>query len=138
MVEYQGQRVVTMRQIDELHERSNGTAKRQMADHRNRYEEGRDFFAVSNDVWQYEIRTAKTDSGRGGHRGDIILITERGYGKIVKGWNDDRSWALLDAMQGHGERLENPYSGFAGRRGREGLRGARSRHSTEHRAFTSL
>lgn len=31
------------------------------------------------------------------HAQSVILITERGYGKIVKGWNDDRSWALLDA-----------------------------------------
>lgn len=103
VVEYQGQRVVTLRQIDELHERPAEAARKQFGRHRDRFEEGRDVFTVPYKTWTAEFRRFKMDGAHGGSRGDIYLITERGYGKIVKGWNDDQSWALLDAMRGYGK-----------------------------------
>jgi hypothetical protein len=94
-VEYRGQRVATFRQVDEVHERPEGTAKRQFSTNRHRFVQGLDFFEASLD----EIRTSFPGlvGSRGG--GTVILLTKRGYGKVVKGWNDDRSWQLHDAMQ---------------------------------------
>lgn len=95
-VEYKGQRVVTLRQIDEAHERPDGTAGRQFRQHRERFGADVYFFEVPID----EIRRLlpHVAEGRAGGK-PMLLFTERGYGKIVKGWNDDLSWQLHDAMQ---------------------------------------
>lgn len=96
-VEYKGQRVVTLRQIDETHERPDGTASRQFAAHKHRHVEDTDFYVIDS-VGVDEIRRHGTSLfGPSAKHG--VLITERGYGKIVKGWNDELSWQLHDAMQ---------------------------------------
>lgn len=94
-VEYKGMRVVTLRQIDEAHERPDGTAKRQFNANRHRFEENLDFFDLTSD----EIRTMSSNGVFPDRTARGRLFTERGYGKIVKGWNDDLSWQLHDAMQ---------------------------------------
>ncbi len=95
VVECHGNRVVTFRQVDELHGKAEGQTRKQFNEHRGRFVEGRDYF-VGN---LSEFRTAFSDvaPARGG--GAVMLLTERGYGKVVKAWNDDRSWQLFDAMQ---------------------------------------
>lgn len=96
-VEYKGQRVVTLKQIDAVHEKSDGQARKQFNEHRARFIEGVDFYLLDN-AGLSEIRTnAPGLFGAEAKRG--LLFTERGYGKIVKGWNDDLAWSLHDAMQ---------------------------------------
>lgn len=94
-VEYRGERVVTLKQIDELHEKAEGQARKQFNAHRQRFEKDRDFIEINAS----EFRTSFPEliGSRGG--GSMLLLTERGYGKIVKGWNDDLAWSLHDAMQ---------------------------------------
>lgn len=94
-VEYKGQRVVTLKQIDAIHERPEGTAGRQFREHRGRFREGVDYFDLTSD----EIRRMCAAGILPERTARATLFTERGYGKIVKGWNDDLAWSLHDAMQ---------------------------------------
>ncbi|WP_332116043.1 ORF6N domain-containing protein [Azorhizobium caulinodans] len=94
-VEVGGQRVITLRQIDEVHDRPEGTARRQFNANRQRFTEGRDFLKMSADEFRTRFPGLLSDRATE----DLTLFTERGYGKIVKGWNDDLAWALHDAMQ---------------------------------------
>jgi len=94
-VEYKGQRVVTLKQIDAVHERPEGTAGRQFREHRSRFREGVDYFELTSD----EIRRMCASGVLPERTARATLFTERGYGKIVKGWNDDLAWSLHDAMQ---------------------------------------
>lgn len=93
-VEYKGQRVVTLRQIDEVHGRKGGTARRQFNANRNRFVDGVDYFELTSD----EIRTMSDAGVFPDRTARGSLYTERGYRKIAKGWNDDLSWRLFDEM----------------------------------------
>jgi hypothetical protein len=100
-LEYRDIPVVTLRQIDEAHEKAEGNARKQFNRNKARFVAGEDYFEIPYSEWPGQFDTIKPDAkvGRGGRRGPINVFTERGYGKIVKGWNDDLSWRLHDAMQ---------------------------------------
>lgn len=88
---------MTLKQIDEIHQKAEGQARKQFNAHKARFVDGRDYFSSPYSEWSSEIRTTieAAPAAKGGHKGAILLFTERGYGKIVKGWNDGRLHALL-------------------------------------------
>ncbi|MCM1313864.1 MAG: ORF6N domain-containing protein [Prevotella sp.] len=88
--EYKGQRVVTFKDIDTVHNRPVGTAKKRFNDNKKRFVEGEDYFKV---CWS-EFRTNKDfDISPKTHR-DIIFLTESGYLMLVKSFTDDLSWSV--------------------------------------------
>lgn len=84
--EYQGQRVVTFRDIDEIHGRADGTARRNYYKNQDRFIDGKDFFVRNS----YE---AKSEYGIVSPNG-LTLITESGYLMLVKSLTDDLSWTV--------------------------------------------
>lgn len=85
--EYKGQRVVTFRDIDIIHQRPEGTASRNFKANRKHFIEGEDFFFVkSTELENYENLSFEIPK-----RG-IILLTESGYLMIVKSFTDDLAW----------------------------------------------
>ena len=87
--EYQGQRVVTLKDIDTVHGRPDGTAKRNFTSNREHFIEGEDFFIVKpSDIQKDEIRTSEINN-----RG-TVLITESGYLMLVKSFTDDLAWSI--------------------------------------------
>lgn len=87
--EYDGQRVVTFKDIDEVHQRPKGTAKRNFTRNKKHFIENEDYFVVTReDVGTNFVPTygfnEKAPSG--------ILITETGYLMLVKSLRDDLSW----------------------------------------------
>lgn len=83
VVEYEGQRVVTLRQIDDLHQRAEGQARKQFNAHRQRFMEGRDYFTLTSS----EIRTMSLEGLFPPRTARGHLLTESGYQKVVvKGW----------------------------------------------------
>lgn len=87
--EYKGKRVVTFKDIDTVHERVDGTARKRFSDNRNRFIEGVDFFKISPS----EFRTAFgwMDLRQ---KNDVTLITESGYLMLVKSFTDDLAWKV--------------------------------------------
>ncbi|KIL72369.1 phage antirepressor KilAC domain-containing protein [Bacillus badius] len=88
--EYRGQRVVTLKDIDEVHERREGTAKRNFTQNKNRLIEGEDYFKISVD----EIRTHNIFEISPMARQDITVLTESGYLMLVKSFTDDLAWEV--------------------------------------------
>ncbi|MBR1530015.1 MAG: ORF6N domain-containing protein [Oscillospiraceae bacterium] len=88
--EYGGQRVVTLKDIDTVHGRPEGTAKRNFKANRKHFIEGEDFFKVCAD----EIRTNKICEISSKTHSDIILITETGYLMLVKSFTDELAWKV--------------------------------------------
>ena len=74
VIEYMGQRVATLAQIDEVHARPEGTARRTFNDHKHRLVEGEDFFVRNT----YEAREMGFTAPNG-----IVLISEQGYTMLV-------------------------------------------------------
>lgn len=92
-ISYRGQQVVTFAMIDKVHKRPDGTAKRNFNENRERFIEGEDyvFAGVSQ---KDEFRTFGIEVPNRG----LMLITRRGYLKIVKSLNDDLAWQVFDEM----------------------------------------
>ncbi|MFG1283352.1 ORF6N domain-containing protein [Xanthobacter autotrophicus] len=97
-IEHRGQRVVTFKQIDELHGKAVDAAFKQYDRHKDRFIEGIDCYVLDNTATS-EMRKCLPHGVIGDGATKLRLFTERGYGKIVKGWNDDLAWSLHDAMQ---------------------------------------
>jgi phage antirepressor YoqD-like protein len=91
VVEIEAQRVVTLAMVDAVHQRPEGTAKRNFQGHRLRFIEGEDFFQKSSD----EIRTNSPNAIPAAlRRNDVILLTESGYLMLVKSFTDDLAWEV--------------------------------------------
>lgn len=87
--EYRGKRVVTFKDIDAVHKRPEGTARKRFNDNRRHFVSGVDFFKISPS----EFRTAigNMDSRQ---QNDVTLITETGYLMLVKSFTDDLAWKV--------------------------------------------
>lgn len=88
--EYNGQRVVTFKDIDTVHQRTDGTAKRNFLHNKKYFVEGEDYVIAQRNSQKDEIRTFGFSIPTRG----ITLITESGYLMLVKSFNDDLSWKV--------------------------------------------
>ncbi len=88
--EYQGQRVVTLKDIDTVHGRPDGTARKRFNDNKDHFIEGEDYFKVCAS----EIRTHKIIEISAKTHEDVTLITESGYLMLVKSFTDDLAWSV--------------------------------------------
>lgn len=89
--ELKGQRVVTFKDIDMLHERVEGTAGRNFRENKNHLIEDEDYFSIRGS----ELREFKQATNFvGSNAKEIILITESGYLMLVKSLQDDLAWKV--------------------------------------------
>ena len=88
--EYNNRRVVTFKDIDTLHQRPKGTARKRFNDNKSRFIEGEDYFKVCAS----EFRTRKIANISSKAQEDITLITESGYLMLVKSLTDDLAWKV--------------------------------------------
>lgn len=86
--EYQGQRVVSLRDIDELHRRPEGTAARNFSSNKKHFVEGVDFFRLTPDDAN-STKNVELLSPNG-----LTVFTESGYSMLVKSFTDDLSWGV--------------------------------------------
>lgn len=114
---WNNQRVVTFKDIDEVHQRPSGTARKAFNRNRKRFIKDIDYFIVTRSDFQKYVkdtleiqkstkRTLENDNfGNIPNRG-ITVLTETGYLMVVKPFTDDLSWEVQ-------RRLVNGY--FKGR-----------------------
>lgn len=87
--QYNGQMVITFKDIDLVHNRPQGTASRNFRANKSHFIEGEDYFRITPDEFR---RTIGTMDKR--QQNDIVLITESGYLMLVKSFTDDLSWEV--------------------------------------------
>lgn len=88
--ELNGKRVVTFKDVDTVHRRPEGTARKRFNDNRKRFIEGVDFFKVRcSEVRPFFGQTLPNGFNP---RADIVLLTETGYLMLVKSFTDDLAW----------------------------------------------
>lgn len=91
--EFDGQMVVTLKDIDTLHQKPEGTAKRNFNQNKKHFIEGVDYYRLAASQL-YEIRTVENqESGIRSNNGGYVF-TQTGYLMIVKSFTDDLSWAI--------------------------------------------
>ena len=82
--EYEGKRVITFKDIDRVHERPDGTARKAFNRNKKRFIEGEDYFVHERDE-------AKLLFGAIAPNG-LTTVTESGYLMISKVFDDDIAW----------------------------------------------
>lgn len=89
--EYNGQRVVTFKDIDRVHENKAGAARRNFNRNKKRFMQGVDFFILTKEFSNESNCPIRNISipNRG-----ITVLTETGYLMIVKSFTDDLSWSV--------------------------------------------
>jgi len=111
--EFNGQRVVTFKDIDTLHERPEGTARRNFNENKlnkdgsDRFIEGVDYFVRNS----YEAKNEFDIIAPNG----LILLTESGYLMLVKSFTDDLAWKVQRQLVNTYFRAKdlNPYKGLS-------------------------
>ncbi len=98
--EFNGQRVVTFKDIDLLHERVKGTADRNFRENKKHFIENEDYFILKKNQ-NNEIRGLEI-SNRG-----ITLLTESGYLMLVKSFQDDLAWKVQRELVNNYFRVKN-------------------------------
>ena len=89
--EYRGQRVVTFKDIDLVHERPDGTAKRNFNANKEHFIESEDYFIIPYS----EFCTNFVPNSKGGNpNNEVVLLTEQGYLMLVKSFTDDLAWTV--------------------------------------------
>lgn len=106
--EFSGQRVVTFKDIDAVHGRPDGTARKRFNDNREHFIEGEDYFKITPS----EFRTAigEMDARQ---QNDVTLITESGYLMLVKSFTDDLAWKVQRELVNSYFRVKAVNSQFA-------------------------
>lgn len=84
--EFRGQRVVTFKDVDLVHERPDGTARKRFNDNKKHFRLGEDYIVRNSDE-------AKVEFGISAPNG-LYLITEQGYLMLVKSFTDDLAWEV--------------------------------------------
>lgn len=84
--QYNGQRVVTFKDIDTVHGRADGTARRNFNSNKKHFIEGEDYFVRNS----YEAKKELNIIAPNG----IMLITQSGYSMLVKSFTDELSWSV--------------------------------------------
>ena len=103
--EYKGERVVTFRDIDSVHERPEGTAKRNFGTNKKHFIEGEDFFTIS----KKEVGTDFVQTyGFSENAPSGTIITESGYLMLVKSFTDDLAWDVQRKLVKSYFRVEKP------------------------------
>ncbi|MEY7998649.1 ORF6C domain-containing protein [Clostridium sp. Mt-5] len=90
--EFKGQRVITFKDIDTLHQRLEGTANKRFLDNQGHFQKNTDYFELAGE----ELRDIKQlpNFGIGLNASKITLITESGYLMLVKSFTDDLAWKV--------------------------------------------
>lgn len=99
VIQYRGRRVITLAQMDQVHERPEGTARRNFNEHKTKLIKSEDYFVLSQAdeirTLADEIRTPnQVEDRRGGSQKRLTLLTESGYLLLVKAFTDDLAWQV--------------------------------------------
>ena len=88
--EYGGQRVVTFKDIDTVHQRPSGTARKTFNRNKKHFEVGKHYFVLKTDEAK-KLYNMVTPNG-------LVVLNERGYLMLVKAFTDDLSWQVQDRL----------------------------------------
>lgn len=110
--EFKGQRVITFKEIDLVHERVEGTANKRFLDNQQHFIEGIDYFELTGAVLK-EIKRLP-NFGIGLNASKAILITESGYLMLVKSLSDDLAWTVQRELVNKYFRVKDGQSNLLG------------------------
>lgn len=94
--EWQGQRVITLKDVDRVHQRPDGTAKRNFNSNKKHFISNVDYYQVSKK--ELGTKFVLKSESRGNPNLTVILLTESGYLMLAKSLTDDLAWDVQRAL----------------------------------------
>lgn len=107
--EYNGQRVVTFKDIDRVHQKKSDTAKKAFQKHKKYFELGTDYYEITRK--ELGERYSPNEKIIGNPNMSTYLFTESGYLMLVKVFTDDLAWKVQRQLVNsyfHGKEDKNP------------------------------
>lgn len=98
--EYNGRRVITLKDIDAVHGKADGTARKRFNNNKKHFVEGIDYIKVL----MSEKRTLGFDVPNRG----LIMLTESGYLMLAKSFSDDLAWKVQRGLVNNYFRAKDP------------------------------
>lgn len=94
--EWQGQRVITFKDIDKVHQRPDGTASRNFKSNRKHFIANVDYFQITRK--EFGTKFVPNSKLEGNPNLTVILLTESGYLMLAKSLTDDLAWDVQRAL----------------------------------------
>lgn len=94
--EWQGQRVITFKDVDRVHQRPNGTASRNFKSNRKHFISNIDYFQITRK--EFGTNFVPNSKLEGNPNLTVILLTESGYLMLAKSLTDDFAWDVQRAL----------------------------------------
>lgn len=94
--EWQGQRVITFKDVDRVHQRPNGTASRNFKSNRKHFISNIDYFQITRK--EFGTNFVPNSKLEGNPNLTVILLTESGYLMLAKSLTDDLAWDVQRAL----------------------------------------
>ena len=94
--EWQGQRVITFKDVDRVHQRPNGTASRNFKSNRKHFISNIDYFQIARK--EFGTNFVPNSKLEGNPNLTVILLTESGYLMLAKSLTDDLAWDVQRAL----------------------------------------
>lgn len=91
--EFNGQRVVTFKDVAKVHEMDFENVKRNFTNNKHHFIKNEDFFEISIKEFREKF-SPNSKTGRGNPNVNMILLTESGYLMAVKSLTDDLAWKV--------------------------------------------
>jgi len=100
VIEYRDQRIITLHMMDVVHERPQGTAKRNFKQHQDKFVQNNDYEVLTDkDLGNFLVHfastknvLAKSDNPSKVRR--LIVLYPMGYLMLVKSFRDDKAWQV--------------------------------------------
>ena len=94
--EWQGQRVITFKDVDRVHQRPSGTASRNFKTNRKHFISNVDYFQITRK--EFGTNFVPNSKLEGNPKLTVILLTESGYLMLAKSLTDDLAWDVQRAL----------------------------------------
>lgn len=94
--EYNGERVVTLRDIDLVHQKKSGSSKRTFERYKSHFILNEDYFELTRKDLRDKLSPNEKIVGNPNLK--TYLLTESGYLMVVKGFTDDLSWQVQRSL----------------------------------------
>ena len=94
VIEYNSVPVITLRMMDELHNRFDGAAQQAFKRNEQHLIEGEDFHKVPYEEWSKILNQSKRLDQKGGYKSTMTFLTQTGYLLLVKTFNDVLAWKI--------------------------------------------
>ena len=90
---WNGQRVITLSDIDTVHGRPEGTAKKNFQNNRKHFVENEDYFEITRQELREKF-SPNSEPLKGNPKIKTYLFTESGYLMVAKSFTDDLAWKV--------------------------------------------